>query len=78
MNLAYEWGASLDPNKGWLGRFLAFSAVAKKEQLLVSALWLHAGNTFLCTLLFLYIYSPKWRYSKETKCKEHEFQPSLK
>lgn len=76
MNIAYGWGASPDPNKSWHGRFLAFSAVAMKEWLLVSALGLCAGNTSLCTILYVYIHSPKWQYSKETKCKEHESQLS--
>lgn len=45
MNLAYGWGASSEPNKGCLCRILAFSAVAQKEWLLVSALGLCTGNT---------------------------------
>jgi len=77
MNLAYGWRVFPELNKGWLGRFLAFLATAKKERLLVSALGLRAGNTSLRTLLFVYIYSPKGQYSKEMKCKEHESQPSL-
>lgn len=41
-----------------------------------SALGLSARNTSLCTLLFVYIRSSECKYSKETKCKEHESQAS--
>lgn len=61
MRLAYVLGASPEPSKGWLRGFGAFSAVAKQEWLLGSAPGLCVGKTSLCTLLLVYIYSPKWQ-----------------
>lgn len=52
-SIPYKWGASLELNQGWLGRVLAFWAVANKKQLLVLALGLCPGSTFLHILLFV-------------------------
>lgn len=73
MKLAGVLGASPERSKGWLGGFRAFSAVGKQGWLLGSALGLCAGETSLCTLLLVYIYSPKSQKNKSAGNINHSF-----